>query len=90
MNELTNNISMSKEVENKICDIINQISKKKCVLSYNTRYEEIGLDSFGFIRLVVELEKEFDIEFEDDMLLDTIFETVGNIVDFVCDKIVKN
>lgn len=90
VSRLTNNVYMSQEIENKIYDIINNTLEKHCILSYDTKYEQIGLDSFEFIRLIVELEKEFDFEFADDMLVATNFQTIGNIVDFVYAKIVKN
>ena len=90
VSRLTNNVYMSQEIENKIYDIINNTLEKHCILSYDTIYEQIGLDSFEFIRLIVELEKEFDFEFAEDMLVATNFQTIGNIVDFVYAKIVKN
>jgi acyl carrier protein len=39
--------------------------------------ESAGLNSISFVKLIVELENEFDIEFEDEVLILDHFATVG-------------
>lgn len=45
----------------------------------DTNLLEIGIDSITFIRLVVLLEEEFDIELEDSDITLSNFETILNI-----------
>lgn len=35
----------------------------------DTNLETVGMDSIGFVKLIVDIESEFDIEFPDDKLL---------------------
>ena len=46
-------------------------------------FEEREIDSILFIRLVVQCETEFNIQFEDEMLLITKFPSVGTFVEYV-------
>jgi len=46
-------------------------------------FEEREVDSILFIRLVVQCETEFNIQFEDEMLLITKFPDVGTFVEYV-------
>lgn len=45
--------------------------------------ENYGLDSMGFIQLVVALEQEFHIEFDDEVLMIQNFDTINKIVELV-------
>lgn len=56
-------------------------------VSLDMNFNSIGLDSITFIKTVVELEHEFDFEFEDDMLLITKFSTVKSMIEYVESKI---
>ncbi|SDN48756.1 acyl carrier protein [Fictibacillus solisalsi] len=44
---------------------------------------DLGIDSMTFIRLVVEIEDEFDIEIEDEEIVLQNFESVESIVKLV-------
>ncbi|WP_250886672.1 phosphopantetheine-binding protein [Bacillus sp. SM2101] len=44
---------------------------------------ELGIDSMTFIRLVVEIEDEFDIEIEDEEIILENFESFSSIVQLV-------
>lgn len=44
-------------------------------------YDDLGVDSLDFCELIVEIEKEFDIQIPDDMY--EKFKTVGSIVNYV-------
>lgn len=48
-------------------------------------YNELGLDSLDIVELITELEKEFDIHISDDDFEN--LETIGDIYDFVFEKI---
>ncbi|MHC4425705.1 MAG: acyl carrier protein [Planctomycetota bacterium] len=47
----------------------------------------LGLDSVGVFELVVSLEEEFDIFFDQSELSIEIFETIGSLVDYVSEKL---
>ncbi len=48
---------------------------------------ELGLNSISYIKLIVEIENEFDIEFEDCMLDYTTMESIKDIIDTVNNKL---
>ena len=70
-------------MEEKIFNAIKEKVKDKGIeVSYDTVIEGI-LDSITFVELVVELETDFDFEFEDEMLSTSKFETVAKLVEYV-------
>ena len=46
-------------------------------------FEDLEIDSILFIRLVVQCETEFNLQFEDEMLLITKFPDVGTYVEYI-------
>jgi D-alanine--poly(phosphoribitol) ligase subunit 2 len=46
------------------------------------------IDSYGYIKLIKNLESEFGIEFTEDEILDNVFVSVSSIVDCVSRKLV--
>ena len=70
-------------MEEKIFNAIKEKVKDKGIeVSYDTVIVGI-LDSITFVELVVELETDFDFEFEDEMLSTSKFETVAKLVEYV-------
>ena len=55
-------------------------------ISLNSKLADIGMDSITFIKIIVSIEQEFQIEFEDEFLLITYFNTINDFVAYV-DKI---
>ena len=53
----------------------------------NDSLDGFAINSVNFIRVVVELEKTFDIEFEDDALEFTKFDTLQSLCDYIECKI---
>ncbi len=47
---------------------------------------EAGLDSLSFVKLLVALEDELDIEFDYDYLVLDNFKTINNIVESISDQ----
>ncbi|WP_019912660.1 phosphopantetheine-binding protein [Paenibacillus sp. HW567] len=45
--------------------------------------QEAGINSLGFIRLVVEIENAFQIQFEDDMLDIELFHSMQDLVAYI-------
>lgn len=46
-------------------------------------FEELEIDSILFIRIVVQCETALEIQFEDEMLLMSKFDTIGTLADYV-------
>lgn len=46
-------------------------------------FQDIGMNSIGFINVIIKCETEFDIEFEDDKFLMTSFPTIGDFIGYV-------
>lgn len=46
-------------------------------------FDDLGFDSVGFIRLLMELEKEFSIQIQSEYLLPEYFDSVNKINDFI-------
>jgi acyl carrier protein len=44
--------------------------------------DDVKIDSITFIRVVISIEEQLDVETPDDALMQTQFHTVGDLVDF--------
>lgn len=58
-------------------------------LTLSHKITELGLDSITFIKLIANIEDEFDIEFDVDQLESKRFETIDDIIDIIkqlCDN----
>ena len=64
-----------------VASIIEQIEIH--TLDYDDDLQQMGMDSISFIRVIVNLEDEFEIEFPDDYLLIDNMNTLNKIVDNV-------
>ncbi|TNJ42301.1 acyl carrier protein [Phaeobacter sp. B1627] len=51
-------------------------------ISVDTRLEELGVTSFGFIELVLKIENQIGLEFEDRYLNYLEFQTVENVISY--------
>lgn len=73
--------------QQKVLDIIkeNIVDQSPLIISIDTPFPEV--DSLTFIKIVVTLEKEFNFEFDDEMLLITNFSTVKEMVQYVESKV---
>ena len=56
-------------------------------ITLETEFNSIGLDSILFIQTVVNLETEFDFEFDDEKLLIIEFPTVSSMLEYVKSKV---
>ncbi len=60
-----------------------QLSNKIEVLGENTNMFDNGLDSIGFINIVIAIENEFDFFIDQDDLDQEIFSSVNRITEYV-------
>jgi acyl carrier protein len=82
----------SVEIENRIKNVIKKRLKLKVnmqKLSKDTPLigKGLGLDSVGVLELVVGLEEEFNIMFEDSELRIELFENIGSLTNYINEKL---
>lgn len=76
---------MADSMNRKIANIINSLDIVNEMVDENSTVNlaDIGLNSFGFVKLVVELEKQFDNQIEDDDLILANFNSIQKIADYI-------
>jgi acyl carrier protein len=45
--------------------------------------QDLGINSVSFIKVVLAIEKQFDIEIDDENLIFEVFQTLRNIINYV-------
>lgn len=63
------------------------MTDKRNIRRENTLVDDLGADSIDFVEIVLELEKAFGITIKDDEAEQLNEWTVGNLYDFVKDKL---
>ncbi|WP_455714515.1 phosphopantetheine-binding protein [Anaerosporobacter sp.] len=82
-------------MNNKISDyVIKSIVKVKAELSLAdislmSSFEEMGIDSIEFVKILLDLEEEFDIEFEEEYMLSTTYNNVEGLVQYI-ESVIEN
>ena len=84
----------SAEIENRIKTVIKKRLKLKVKmgeLSKDTPLigKGLGLDSVGVLELVVGLEEEFNIMFEDSEISIELFENIGSLANYINEKLTE-
>lgn len=74
------------DINEKILELIKMNSNNK-VIENSSEIIDIISNSLEFIKVIVAIEKAFDIEFEDEVLNAQSFQTVENIVEYVKTKV---
>lgn len=78
-----NNIEKNDDVEKKVCSIIQREMHSNQIINKETTFESLSLNSLTYISIIVSLEDEFDIEFEEDYLLQDTITTVDDIIEHI-------
>ncbi len=52
-------------------------------INSNLLFDDLGFDSVGFIRLLMELEKEFSFQIRSEYLLPEYFDSIDKINEFI-------
>lgn len=72
------------DVEKKVAEIVADVVELDCrEIDFGMNIMEMGINSINFVSILVELEDEFDIEFDDENLTITAFSTLANIVSYL-------
>lgn len=66
-------------------DIIQKYSKCRGV-ELNMQVSDLGIDSMSYIAMLVELEEQYGIEFEDEMLVEDSFDKISDMHNFIYKK----
>lgn len=87
---------MNAPTDNKLIDrvvaVLGRVLALESQISRISRSTELignlpGFDSHSIVALMLELEEEFDIKFEDDEVSAELFASVGALADFVATKV---
>lgn len=70
-------------MKKKITEILSTMSEKKEIFEEDSLKEDLMLDSFSFVSLLIELERAFDIIFEESDLDYSELKTVGDVFTLV-------
>ncbi|QUI21850.1 amino acid adenylation domain-containing protein [Vallitalea pronyensis] len=81
---LNDSYNMQSDISKKIIKIISSTTGiRQTILSKNPETAEVGLNSIVFIKVVVKIEEDFNIEFSDDMLDFSKFKDISSIVQYI-------
>lgn len=78
------------EIENKIIEIVVKYCELENVAEILTQtgdLAELGINSISFIKIVVDLETEFDFEFEDEALDYSKFQKLDQLIDYIVEQV---
>ncbi len=79
---------MKKEISEKLKNIIRKyVRYEEWGLDADISLEKLGINSISFIKIIVQIETEFDIEFDQKDLKKQRFETLADIVLYVENRI---
>ena len=71
--------STKSNIEQKVIESIKLITRATNEITLNDSLESLQVNSIAFIKIIIVLEEEFGIEFDDDKMLVTAFPLVGDI-----------
>lgn len=82
------NTSRLSDTQKKVIDVITTNANLSIDdITLETEFMKAGVNSITFIKIVVALEDEFGFEFDDEMLLLTVFPTIKSIIEYVETKV---
>ena len=81
--------SQTGSIEKEIIKLIFEIGELSNNIGLDTAFDEIELDSIEFITIIVEVETNYEIEFDDENMLINNYRSIGDFVEYVKKKITK-
>jgi acyl carrier protein len=77
-------------IEATLIKILNQniTAKKIDHIEADEKLEALGINSITFIKIIVVLEKEFGIEFDDEDLDVNVFSSLKSLITYIKEKII--
>ncbi|OPX44998.1 acyl carrier protein [Ruminiclostridium hungatei] len=80
-------MELTERIENIITSVLKMEPEKIKEISQDETLNRIGVDSVNFIEIVISLEDEFGIAFEDDELLLQNLNTINKLQKIIGDKL---
>lgn len=77
------------DITKEIIKLITEIGELSDNIDLDTTFDEIELDSIGFVTIIVEIETNYGIEFDDENMLITNYQSIGEFVEYVKKKTAK-
>lgn len=73
------------EIEKKVLEIFKSVIENNMISDFNldTALSDIALNSLSFMKVIVQLEDDFDIEFDDEMLWTEEFTNIKSVVNYI-------
>lgn len=76
-------------IEQEIVRLMIEVGELPDNIGLDNTFKEIGVESINFITIIVEIEDDFGIEFDDENMISSNYQTVGDFVNYVKSKIAK-
>ena len=77
------------DITKEIIKLITEIGELSDNIDLDTTFDKIELDSIGFVTIIVEIETNYEIEFDDENMLINNYRSIGDFVEYVKKKITK-
>ena len=77
------------DITKEIIKLITEIGELSDNIDLDTTFDKIELDSIGFVTIIVEIETNYEIEFDDENMLITNYQSIGEFVEYVKKKTAK-
>lgn len=79
------NLKVLKEkvTEQLLSYFVNELDVDVNDIDLNAPFDKLGLDSIYFVKVIVDLEKIFDISFDDDNLALEVYENINSLIDYI-------
>ena len=81
--------SQTGSIDKEIIKLIFEIGELSDNIGLDTAFDEIELDSIEFITIIVEVETNYEIEFDEENMLINNYRSIGDFVEYVKKKITK-
>mgnify|MGYP001401524314 CR=1 FL=1 len=74
----------NKTIDSRLLQIISENSGQETQeIDMGTKIDDIGLSSISFIKMIVDIEEEFNIEFDDESLEFSKFDIIQDFIDYI-------
>lgn len=77
------NLEVLDKTEKRVLDVIDKNVEGDRVVHLESSFEELGLDSLEFVKIIVSIEEEFGFEVEDEKLTTSAFPTINSLIQYI-------
>lgn len=80
---------LEKDIERKVREILEEggdLQVDVNQIALNSELKNFGINSIGYLKIIIDIEKKFGIEFEKDELFFDNFRSINNIVERIKSK----